>query len=530
MHADHFRGTRRRRRRTWAAGALLLALASAGTASAGAPPGEAPPQATTPVAAAARALHAQLDSSGIPGGAVVVVTPAGAQARGAGTTGDSRRVTGETPFVIGSTTKSFTALAIMQLVDAGRVDLDDPVRDHVPELRLAEGEPVDDITVRHLLQQTSGLSPAAAGPLLSSATDGTALAAVGELEGSPLESRPGGRWHYTNANYVLAGLVVERAAGTSYADYLQDHVLDPLGMADTHVSLPTAGAEPPTEGHRFWFGVPLASGPTHREGLVAAGYLISTAEDLGRYLSMYLAGGLSADGERIVSAAGLRTQLSPGPDAELGPWADGATSAYGMGWFIGGPWAPDAVFHPGNTPDSSAMLALFPDRGLAVATLFNAGHESPLPGNPGITDRASSNVVGAALGQDPAERPSQWAFYLVFDLVSVVLLVLASTGLVRAATALPARDRTPRVHRARRWVGAALRAVGATLLAVAVTVTLGWRSLWTWAPDLALVLTALVVLWATTAALRLLALILPARGRAPATPARTERKQADVPA
>lgn len=82
---------------------------------------------------------------------------------------------------------------------------------------------------------------------------------------------------------------------------------------------------------------------------------------------MYLADGVGEDGTRVVFTTGLRALLSPGPEAELDPWADGRISRYAMGWFVGGPWAADAVLRPGNSPDSSAMLALFREEGTAVA-------------------------------------------------------------------------------------------------------------------------------------------------------------------
>ena len=105
-----------------------------------------PPASRAPQAV----LTDQLDASGIPGGAVVVVHDGTIEARGVGDSGHGD-VTGDTPFVLGSASKSFTALAVMQLVDAGQVDLDAPVRDYVPEFELAEGQPIDDITVRDIL-------------------------------------------------------------------------------------------------------------------------------------------------------------------------------------------------------------------------------------------------------------------------------------------------------------------------------------------------------------------------------------------
>lgn len=124
-----------------------------------------------------RVFETQLDESGVSGGAAAVVSEGRVDARGVGSADGDREATADTPFVIGSTSKSFTALAVMQLVDAGRVDLEAPVRDYVPELDLADRR-LDDITVRDLLQQTSGLDDLAGGPLLASAADGTPLAGI----------------------------------------------------------------------------------------------------------------------------------------------------------------------------------------------------------------------------------------------------------------------------------------------------------------------------------------------------------------
>ena len=449
-------------------------------------------------------LTDQLDASGIPGGAVVVVNNDTREVRGVGDSGHGE-VTGETPFVLGSVSKSVTALAVMQLVDAGLVDLDAPVRDYVSEFELAEGQPVDDITVRHLLQQASGLDDLTGGPLLASAADGTTTEAIAELKNAELASSPGETWLYANANYVLAGLVVERASGMAYADYLQREIFTPLGMTHTSASTEAVGGGVLAEGHRYWFGFPVSTEPTRRHATLAAGYLISTADDLGRYLSMYLADGLTPDGTRIVSADGIRTLLAAGPDAALGAWADGQESRYAMGWFAGGPWGTDAVFHPGNTPDTTTLLTLFPDRGVAVAVLVNAGNELPVPGNPFIADRVTRNVVHAALSQSVSDLPSVRRFYLVFDLVALLLLGAAGWAFWRAVRTAKAPSLSR--HPIRGWVGVVLWALGAALLVLLPTLSYGWGGLWTWAPDLAVVIAALALLLAVAAALHAVGLL-----------------------
>ena len=452
---------------------------------------------------AERVFAQQLSAAHVPGGAISVVTSSGIDAAGVGTAGDAE-ATAATPFVIGSTTKSFTALAVMQLVDSGAVDLDAPVRKYVPELSLADGQDANSITVRHVLQQTSGLDDLSGGSLLASAADGSPLQAVAELRNAELMSRPGDAWRYANVNYVLAGLVVERASGMSYADYVARRIFDPLGMDDSTAKGPPPNVSP---GHQFWFGVPVAAKPVVRRAVMAAGYIVSTADDLGRYLAMYLADGRTKDGTRVVSAVGLRTLLSPGPEAKLGPWAGAMSSRYAMGWFVGGPWAAGAVFHPGNSPDSSAMLSLFPDRDMGVATLVNAGHELPVPGNPALTDRIARNVVHAALGESVPEAPSLGALYLGFDVVSLLLVVLAAIGAARAISAV--RNGHSAKHPALAVVGILLRVVGIAALILVPGLLSGWAAVWTWAPDLAIILGCLILLLATTAVLRSTQLLRP---------------------
>jgi len=447
-------------------------------------------------------IEHRIDANNIPGFAVAVVTAEETvHVRGFGEAdGSGREVTPTTPFVLGSSAKTITALAVMQLVDAGKVGLDTPLRRYVPEFRVADEAASQRITVRQLLQQTTGLAESAGGPLLRSLGGGTPLDAITELRDTELVGDPGEEFHYSNGNFVLAGLVVERASGEPFARYLERHIFGPLDMERSFVSIEPARRAGLAVGHRYWFGFAREHGPTFRPELRAAGYLISTAEDLGRYLSLYLNDGV-ANGRRLVSSKGLRTMLAPGREAHLGPWSGDPPSSYAMGWFAGGPWQERALLHPGNTPDSSSMLVVLPRQGLAVATLMNAGNELDIPGNPAAMDRTSRNAVDALLGE-PVEGTSLKTFYVFFDLVVLLLAALAGYALYRAARALLRREPTP--HRVRASIGVAARAVaGGLVLAAPLVVGVGWSGAFLWTPDLAIVALVLGGLLVATALVRL---------------------------
>ena len=157
-------------RPSWRILCAVLALSVPGTAAAaGAAPSEKALDRLD------RTIEDRIDAHNIPGFAVAVVSgERTVHMRGFGEAdGSGRKVSAKTPFVIGSSGKTITALSVMQLVDAGKVRLDAPVRRYVPEFRVADKQASQRNTVRNLLQQTTGLSEAAGGPLLRSQGGGT---------------------------------------------------------------------------------------------------------------------------------------------------------------------------------------------------------------------------------------------------------------------------------------------------------------------------------------------------------------------
>ena len=363
----------------------------------------------------------------------------------------------------------------------------------------------DRITVRQALQQTTGMPATAGGPIVRSAADGTALEALRELRGTTLVTPPGTAFAYSNGNYVLAGLIIERASGEPYAQYVQRHIFTPLGMRHSYVALDAAKRAGLATGHRYWFGLATAHGPTFRAGIQSAGYLISSAQDMGRYLAMYLNHGVTADGQRIVSRRGLETMLAPGRPGKLGAWSDHADARYAMGWYVGGPWSEPAQLHPGRAPDSSAMIAMFPRRDLAVVTLTNAANDLTLPGYPAAVDRVERNAIDALIGDPVDTGTSLHRYYLYVDLIALALLAAAAWPLVRAARALRTRTR-PR-HRWLAIAGVVTRAAGGVLLVALPALAFGWRASLLWQPDVFTVIVLLGALLLVTAALRLARLV-----------------------
>jgi CubicO group peptidase (beta-lactamase class C family) len=225
--------------------------------------------AVTRVAAAAQDfapvdayVDAQRITQRIPGLALAVVGADGTiHVGGFGVTDPGgAAITSQTPFILGSTSKSFTALAVMQLVEAGSVELDAPVQRYLPWFAVADAQASAQITVRQLLNQTSGLSTASGRRTLTeySSGDDALENRVRGLRDVALTAPVGTMYQYSNCNYQVLGAIVQAVSGTSFEGYLQTHVFDPLGMTHTYTSKSAAVANGLAIGHRTVFGRPVA--------------------------------------------------------------------------------------------------------------------------------------------------------------------------------------------------------------------------------------------------------------------------------
>ena len=465
----------------------VLLLATAPTLPAGATPH--PPG--TVVAAIDRFLSAEMKDSALPGAAVAVTRGDRVlMVRGYGHDSTGEAVTGDSLFRIASLSKSFTALALMQLVDAGRLHLDDPVQDHLPEFQLADPR-ADQITVRELLDHTSGLTDAMVREL-SRPQPRTTTEATTSLRAAHLASTPGTTWSYHNPNYQVAARLVEVLSGEPFDQYLRRHIFEPARMTSSTSTVtddqPVPGL---SEGHVIAYGHAFTA-PGPGTYTVGDGGIVSFAAEMTRWLIVHANGGQTADGSRIISRRGMRALHTP-----CAPKV-----GYALGWATRGPTsAPTRLEHSGSLLTFTSEEALWPTSGYGVVLLFNAGSpmmldqtaivhgvfdiiEGTAPPSSGPHLAATLDTVLAAftlaamtLGACGVVRAGRWArrrrgapLRTVLGLLPAVLVLGVGAAFPRLAEAWIGRDVTWRAA-AYTWpalvvfVFAALLAAAATLVA-----------------------------------------------------------------
>jgi CubicO group peptidase (beta-lactamase class C family) len=375
-----------------------------------------------------RYVQDQVNEARIPGLALGIVRGAEVtHLRGFGRADSgSRPITPQTPFVIGSISKSFTALAVMQLAEAGKVDLDAPAQRYVADFRLADPQRSAAITVRQLLNQTSGI-PTSAGIAPLSQPVSSLEGQVRSLAMVTPTAKPGQRYEYSNANYEVLGRLVEIVSGQPYGEHVQEHIFAPLAMEHSFTSLDAAKRDGLASASTLWFGFQQAhpQGAGFRSDTLPAGFLMSSAEDMSHYVAAQLNDGqYPATGARLLSAAGIAELHRPATPAGLS--AQGGF--YAMGWFVGRrSHLQDAIWHNGSAASMHSMVIMLPAEKLGVVLLTNV--ESVVYETLARIDIIADNVASLLTNRPLAGTLA--GLYLVFDAVAVLTIALGVRNLAR---------------------------------------------------------------------------------------------------
>jgi D-alanyl-D-alanine carboxypeptidase len=279
-------------------------------------------------------------------------------------------------FRIGSATKPFIATVVLQLAGEGVVELDAPVARHLPDLL-----PQKDITVRQILQHTSGLfsytralplSPEGFEPIRDKHWDATELVAIATSR--PLVFPPGTKWEYSNTNYVVAGLLIEKLTGKPYADAVKQRILKPLKLTGTHLPGDDQDIRGP-HAHAYWTANGQPSDITHINPSVAgaSGEIVSTTRDLDTFIVALTSGRL----------------LKPAQQAELVKTTS-VSPEYGLGLRIQTICGTPVWGHGGGIPGFSTELLTTPDN---RRRLVLSATTAPARGNPGPALEKLQNEV-----------------------------------------------------------------------------------------------------------------------------------------
>ena len=382
---------------------LFVLLALAGSAGAQTPPATASTSDTGPASsnvAASTALPSQLQDFGayvdnarktfdVPGIAVAIVKDGKVvmeQGFGLREIGKQDKVDAHTLFAIASNTKAFTAAALQQLAEAGKLKMDDRVIDHLPWFRMSDPYVTHEMRIRDLLAHRSGLSLGAGDLLYWPPTSYTTKEVVEHLRYVPIKNGFRSGYAYDNILFSVATLVIEQASGQSYADYVRTHLFQPVGMDESlidktylkpgmdvamgHARANFKDLEPVPA--MAWLNDPGAGG------------IYASVHDLAKWMNVQLAGGVlpgpgkdgkparlfSEDSQQQMWSMLTPITIKQPPIPELAPLTP-HFYGYGESWFLSDYRNQRLVWHTGGWPGMVSRITLLPELHLGVVVLTN---------------------------------------------------------------------------------------------------------------------------------------------------------------
>jgi CubicO group peptidase (beta-lactamase class C family) len=311
----------------------------------------------------------------VPGVGVTVVEdfePAWSRSYGVREVDSEDRVTHTTPFEIGSTTKLVTAIAALQLVEQGKIGLDDDANDVLVNWKIPDSHSTVDekVTLRRLLNHTSGIPATNFGwddgttPTLKQVLCGAAPARNEKVE---VATTPGRDHAYSNLGYVVIQQMVEDVIGKPFQELIQHSLLEPLGMSHSAFDLPGLN-DPVCHPHD---GEGAAHPISLHPSALAQGGLLSTPEDLAK-LAMDLMNGSEGRNSQLLRTNTIQCMMQPDPELDIAKWS-GFTDGQGLGLFLLGRGKEMKFLAPGlNLPGATGLIIAWPSRGFAVTLTTNA--------------------------------------------------------------------------------------------------------------------------------------------------------------
>jgi len=340
-----------------------------------------------------KVLEKDIKENHIPGMAVIVVNSD--EVIFSKTYGNCENI--DTPFIIGSMSKSFTALSIMKLVEENKIDINKPISTYIDtSLYFKNKGDGDKITVKQLLNQNSGI--------------GT-YQKLGKLK----ITKNYGKYEYANANYNLLGKIIESVSNESYSDYVTKNIFEPLKMNHTSATLAKSSKNGLIKGYQNYFGIPIAETPNYPTDdnswiQVPTGFISSSASDLGKYLQMYLNQGLS-----IITEDSINKMFYDNI-----PQDDMDRDYYGMGWVFTKYYSKPVLTHSGLVENYTSKMFIIPEYNIGIVVLVNMNDYL-------VTNNLLEDIVKPILGEEKPNVPNNLYLknHLLLDVIYLVVTLIA---------------------------------------------------------------------------------------------------------
>ena len=299
-----------------------------------------------------------------------------------------RKTTVDSLFQIGSITKTWTATVIMQLIEEGKIGLDQRIKDILPGFRLSADDLTDNVTIRHLLNHTSGLD----GDVFvdTGRGDDNLAKYMAVLENAAQIFPVGASWSYCNSGFSILGRVIEVVTGQVWDDAMRERLFAPLGLTHT-VTLPEqALLFDVAVGHLVGLPNPKVTPVWSLDrNCGPAGNITTSVADLLAYARLHLCDGVTVDGKRLLGAESMSMMHA---FSTVTPKTELTGETWGLG-FTRLDWGGAQLYgHDGNTIGQSAFLRVYPAGRLAVALLTNG------PGADGLYQRLCGEVFAELCG------------------------------------------------------------------------------------------------------------------------------------
>lgn len=330
--------------------------------------------------------------------------------------GTDQKVDADTVFQVASVSKNFTALAIMQLQEKGLLKADDLVTTYLPWFASKDAENSKNITIKNLLQHTSGIPTQAYGLEIRNGSMDQLEEQVKRLSKITLTAKPGQRFQYSNMNYWTLSLIVEKVSGMKFADYMQQNVFAPLGMTRTGYVDTMSKVDNLAIGHRFSGGKAHVFDYAVPGTTIAAGGVFTDANDMGKYLIAQMTG--TYNGQAILTADGFKALHNDTFQATK-------MMGYAYGWMkttVNNDFV--YIHHAGDNPNFTADINILPEENVGFMLFANTNHP--------VTHQVSTNLVRILGGGEPVKigRTGVEFYAMVASICKLVAIVLMLIGLL----------------------------------------------------------------------------------------------------